>query len=204
VKTRVAQPVKKEASDSKRFFIQIIDILESENSDSGSSQNQLTSTVDSNEEYENKKKKNYEEARDRILQETGENEKEIKPSSNTNTKQKKGKRFEKGYDPDFDRSVAQPEMSVFVGSTNLGTMNPMGHMNPPPGMGYYPMYNQPHYTPYQGFAGSNSSVYPPHDFGTIGSYGYPYPTQNMQTKSTTSYMHYQNFPTLDRSVNYKK
>jgi len=193
IKTRVAQPVKKEVSDK------------SENSDSSASQNLPTSNLDSHEEFEKKKKKEYEEARDRILREAEENEKEIKQNSDSSSKQKKGKRYEKNYDPDFDRSRSQPEMG-FVNPNNLGTLNQMGQMIPPPGMqgmGYYPIYNQ-HYIPYQGYVGSNPNVYPTQNFANMGNFGYPYPNQSSQNKPNTSNNYYQSFPTLDRDANPKK
>jgi len=178
---------------------------------------------DTHLEIEHKKKKNYEEARDRIMQ--GNDEPDDQNAQGM--KQKKGKRYEKGYDPEFDRSRGQSDMGMFMNPNmmNMGPMNPvpglgmpgMHGMNPVPGMSYYPPYMQPQFYPGPGHA------YPNPNYGGGGgnpNYIMPFPgsqnqnqgqnqnqnqnqNQGFQNTGGQSNGYYQNFPGLDKNPSKK-
>jgi len=223
IKSRGPQTDAKTASDSKikenpRILIKLF--LESEKSAVSATENssQSSNVEDTHLEIEHKKKKNYEEARDRIMQGNDE----VDDQNNQNAlKQKKGKRYEKGYDPEFDRSRGQPDM-MFMNPNfmNMGPMNPvpglgmpgMHGANPMPGMGYYPPYMQPQFYPAPG----GPQMFPNPNFGGGSNPNFimPFPGQNQggqgqnqgpptQGPPNSGNGYYQNFPGLDKSTQKK-
>lgn len=180
---------------------------------------QSSNIEDTHLEIEHKKKKNYEEARDRIMQGNDE----VDDQNNQNAmKQKKGKRYEKGYDPEFDRSRGQSDMMFMNPSyMNMGPMNPvpglgmpgMHGANPMPGMGYYPPYMQPQFYPGPG----GPQMFPNPNFGggsNNPNFIMPFPGQNQggqgqnqgpstQGPPNSGNGYYQNFPGLDKTTNKK-